>query len=113
MEIIIVAAIVIAGAIYFIMGRRKDIPETVVKTEQAAPEPVVVKEEVKPAEPVVPATPKFVPPVTTEVKEAIKEVSKALDVNGDGKVNLADATAAVKKATTKAKTTVSKAKKKK
>lgn len=115
MEIIIVAAIVIAAAVYFILRKDKDIPETVVKTEQADPVPVAVKEEVKPAEtkPSVPATPTFVPPVTTEVKAAIKEVSKALDVNGDGKVNLADATAVVKKAATKAKAATTKAKKKK
>ena len=120
MEIIIVAGIVIAAAVYFILRKGKDIPESVVKTEQTSPEPVVAKEEVKPAEsapapvaPAEPVKPTFVPPVTTEVKEAIKEVAKALDANGDGKVTLADATAVVKKAATKAKSATTKAKKKK
>jgi hypothetical protein len=116
MEIIIVAGIVIAAAVYFILRKGKDIPESVVKTEQTSPEPVVAKEEVKPAEPVTPsepAKPTFIPPVTTEVKAAIKEVAKALDANGDGKVTLADATAVVKKAATKAKSATTKAKKKK
>ena len=44
---------------------------------------------------------------------AEKEVKTTLDVNKDGKVNLADATEIVKTATTKAKTAVAKAKKKK
>jgi len=110
MEIIIVAVAILAVAGYFILRKGKDIPETVVKTEQTQP----VVEEVKPAEtPSAPATPTFVPTVTQEVKEFVEEAKATLDVNGDGKVNLADATAAVKKATTKAKTTVARAKKKK
>lgn len=111
MEIIIVAVAILAVAAYFILRKGKDIPESVVKTEQAQP----VVEEVKPAEPTPAAqvTPTFVPTVTQEVKEFVEEAKATLDVNDDGKVNLADATAAVKKATTKAKTAVSKAKKKK
>jgi hypothetical protein len=112
MEIIIVAVAILAVAGYFILRKGKDIPEIVVKTEQAQP----VVEEVKPAEPVVPAepaTPTFVPTVTQEVKEFVEEAKATLDVNDDGKVNLADATEVVKKATTKAKTAVAKAKKKK
>jgi hypothetical protein len=112
MEIIIIAVAILAVAGYFILRKRKDIPESVVNTEQAQP----VVEEAKPAEPTAPAapaTPTFVPTVTQEVKEFVEETKATLDVNGDGKVNLADATAAVKKATTKAKTTVTRAKKKK
>ena len=112
MEIIIVAIAVLAVAGYFILRKGKDIPESVVKTEQAQP----VVEEVKPTEPVVsaePATPTFVPTVTQEVKEFVEEAKATLDVNDDGKVNLADATEVVKTATTKAKTAVAKAKKKK
>lgn len=109
MEIIIVAVAILAVAAYFILRKGKDIPESVVKTEQAQP----VVEEVPPAEPTAPAAPTFVPTVTQEVKEFVEEAKATLDVNDDGKVNLADATAAVKKATTKAKTAVSKAKKKK
>ena len=112
MEIIIVAVAILAVAGYFILRKGKDIPESVVKTEQAQP----VVEEVPPAEPTAPAapvTPTFVPTVTQEVKEFVEEAKATLDVNEDGKVNLADATEVVKKATTKAKTAVSKAKKKK
>jgi hypothetical protein len=112
MEIIIVAVAILAVAGYFILRKGKDIPETVVKTEQAQP----IVEEVKPVEPVVlaePATPSFVPAVTQEVKEFVAETKTILDVNNDGKVNLADATEVVKKATTKARTAVAKAKKKK
>jgi hypothetical protein len=109
MEIIIVAVAILAVAGYFILRKGKDIPESVVKTEQTQP----VVEEAKPAEPTEPAKPTFVPAVTQEVKEFVEETKATLDVNGDGKVNLADATAAVKKATTKAKTTVTRAKKKK
>ena len=110
MEIIIVAIAVLAVAGYFILRKGKDIPETVVKTEQAQP----VVEEVKPVEtPSTPVTPTFVPTVTQEVKEFVEEAKATLDVNDDGKVNLADATEVVKTATTKAKTAVAKAKKKK
>ena len=111
MEIIIIAVAILAVAGYFILRKGKDIPESVVKTEQAQP----VVEEVPPAEPTptAPVTPTFVPTVTQEVKEFVEEAKATLDVNEDGKVNLADATEVVKKATTKAKTAVSKAKKKK
>jgi cytoskeletal protein RodZ len=110
MEIIIVAVAILAVAAYFILRRNKDIPESVVKTEQAAPapveEPAPVKTETVAVEPA--PAPTFVPPVTTAVKE-----TNVLDLNKDGKVDLADAKEAVKQTVAKAKTATSRAKKKK
>jgi hypothetical protein len=120
MEIIIVAVAILAVAGYFILRKSKDIPESVVKTEQYTPTPVV-----EPAPlgteasavtvsidaPLVETksdTITFVPPVTTAVKEA-----NILDINSDGKVNLEDAKEAVKQTVAKAKTATSRAKKKK
>lgn len=112
MEIIIVAVAVLAVAAYFILRRSKDIPESVVKTEQTSPapveEPAPVKTETVAVEPAPPSAPTFVPPVTTAVKE-----TNVLDLNNDGKVNLADAKEAVKQTVAKAKTATSRAKKKK
>jgi hypothetical protein len=120
MEIIIVAIAILAVAGYFIMRRSKDIPESVVKTEQTSPAPVVepvplgteasvvtVSVDTKPVE-TKSDTITFVPPVTTAVKEA-----NILDINSDGKVNLADAKEAVKQTVAKAKTAATKARKKK
>jgi len=118
MEIIIVAVAILAVAGYFILRKSKDIPESVVKTEQSAPvvEPVplgteasvvTVSVDTKPVE-VKSDTITFVPPVTTAVKEA-----NILDINSDGKVNLADAKEAVKQTVAKAKTAATKARKKK
>jgi hypothetical protein len=105
MEIIIVAIAILAVAGYFILRKSKEIPESVVKTEQVAPvvEPIPAGTEASVA-----ATPTFVPPVTTAVKEA-----NILDINNDGKVNLEDAKEAVKQTVAKAKTTATRAKKKK
>jgi len=118
MEIIIVAVAILAVAGYFITRKSKDIPESVVKTEQSAPvvEPVplgteasvvTVSVDTKPVE-TKSDTITFVPPVTTAVKEA-----NILDINSDGKVNLEDAKEAVKQTVAKAKTATSKARKKK
>jgi hypothetical protein len=101
MEIIIVAVAVLAVAAYFILRRSKDIPESVVKTEQNTPAPVAepapssvdavtVSNDAKPVE-TQSDTITFVPPVTTAVKE-----TNVFDLNNDGKVNLADAKEAVK-----------------
>jgi len=118
MEIIIVAIAILAVAGYFITRRSKDIPESVVKTEQAATvvEPVPLGTEasvvtVSIDAPVVETksdTITFVPPVTTAVKEA-----NILDINKDGNVNLDDAKEAVKQTVAKAKTATTKARKKK
>jgi|TARA_R110000868_G_scaffold77188_1_gene221314 hypothetical protein len=118
MEIIIVAIAILAVAGYFILRKSKDIPESVVKTEQSAPvvEPVplgteasvfTVSIDTKPVE-AKSDTITFVPPVTTAVKEA-----NILDINNDGKVNLEDAKEAVKQTVAKAKTAATKARKKK
>jgi len=120
MEIIIVAVAILAVAAYFILRKSKEIPESVVKTEQASPTPAVdpvplgteasvvtVSVDTKPVE-TKSDTITFVPPVTTAVKEA-----NILDINNDGKVNLDDAKEAVKKTVAKAKTATSRAKKKK
>jgi len=106
MEIIIVAVAILAVAGYFITRKSKDIPESVVKTEQSAPvvEPVplgteasvvTVSVDTKPVE-TKSDTITFVPPVTTAVKEA-----NILDINSDGKVNLEDAKEAVKQTVAK------------
>jgi hypothetical protein len=120
MEIIIVAVAILAVAAYFILRKSKEIPESVLKTEQTSPAPVV---DPLPAgteasavtvsidAPLVETksdTITFVPPVTTAVKEA-----NILDINSDGKVNLEDAKEAVKQTVAKAKTATSRAKKKK
>jgi len=120
MEIIIVAIAILAAAGYFITRKSKDIPESVVKTEQYTPTPVVelvplgteasvvtVSVDTKPVE-TKSDTITFVPPVTTAVKEA-----NILDLTGDGKVNLDDAKEAVKQTVAKAKTAATKARKKK
>ena len=118
MEIIIVAIAILAVAGYFILRKSKDIPESVVKTEQSAPvvEPVplgteasvfTVSIDTKPVE-AKSDTITFVPPVTTAVKEA-----NILDINKDGKVTLDDAKEAVKQTVAKAKTAATKARKKK
>jgi hypothetical protein len=118
MEIIIVAVAILAVAGYFILRKSKDIPESVVKTEQAAPvvEPVPSNTEASAVTVSIDTPPvetksdtiTFVPPVTTAVKEA-----NILDINSDGKVNLADAKEAVKQTVAKAKTAATKARKKK
>ena len=110
MEIIIVAVAILAVAAYFILRRSKDIPESVVKTEQTSPAPVEEPAPVKTETVAVESAPAptFVPPVTTAVKE-----TNVLDLNNDGKVNLADAKEAVKQTVAKAKTATSRAKKKK
>ena len=120
MEIIIVAIAILAVAGYFILRKGKDIPESVVKTEQASPAPVVepvplgteasvvtVSVDTKPVE-TKSDTITFVPPVTTAVKEA-----NILDINKDGKVTLDNAKEAVKQTVAKAKTAATKARKKK
>ena len=118
MEIIIVAVAILAVAGYFILRKSKDIPESVVKTEQSAPvvEPVplgteasavTVSIDTKPVE-TKSDTITFVPPVTTAVKE-----TNILDINKDGKVTLDDAKESVKQTVAKAKTATSRAKKKK
>ena len=120
MEIIIVAVAILAVAGYFILRKGKDIPESVVKTEQNTPAPVAepapssvdvsvvtVSNDAKPVE-TKSDTITFVPPVTTAVKE-----TNVFDLNNDGKVNLADAKEAVKQTVAKAKTATAKAKKKK
>jgi hypothetical protein len=106
MEIIIVAVAILAVAFYFISRKGKDIPESVVKTEQNTPAPVEEPAPVKTE--TVAVEQASAPPVTTAVKE-----TNILDLNNDGKVNLADAKEAVKKTVAKAKTATSKAKKKK
>jgi hypothetical protein len=108
MEIIIVAVAILAVAAYFILRRSKDIPESVVKTEQTSPAPVEEPAPVKTETVAVETAPTFVPPVTTAVKE-----TNVLDLNKDGKVDLADAKEAVKQTVAKAKTATSRAKKKK
>jgi hypothetical protein len=112
MEIIIVAVAILAVAAYFILRKSKEIPESVLKTEQASPTPVVdplpAGTEASVAAPAPVSAPTFVPPVTTAVQEA-----NILDLNNDGKVNLEDAKEAVKKTVAKAKTATSRAKKKK
>ena len=118
MEIIIVAVAILAVAGYFILRKDKDIPESVVKTEQYTPvvEPVPLGTEASAVTVSIDAplvetksdTITFVPPVTTAVKEA-----NILDLTGDGKVNLDDAKEAVKQTVAKAKTATSRAKKKK
>jgi hypothetical protein len=87
------------------LRKSKEIPESVLKTEQSSPvvDPVPVGTEASVA-----ATPTFVPPVTTAVKEA-----NILDINKDGKVTLDDAKEAVKQTVAKAKSTTSRAKNKK
>ena len=114
MEIIIVAVAILAVAGYFILRKGKDIPESVVKTEQNTPAPVVepvpagTEASVAAPAPEVVSAPTFIPPVTTAVQE-----TNVLDLNNDGKVNLADAKEAVKKTVAKAKTATARAKKKK
>jgi hypothetical protein len=110
MEIIIVAVAILAVAGYFILRKSKEIPESVVKTEQSAPvvDPIPAGTEASVAAPAPVSAPTFVPPVTTAVKEA-----NILDINNDGKVNLDDAKEAVKQTVAKAKTATSRAKKKK
>jgi len=117
MEIIIVAIAILAVAGYFITRKNKDIPESVVKTEQSAPvvEPVPLGTEASAVTVSIDATLvetksdtiTFVPPVTTAVKEA-----NILDINSDGQVNLEDAKEAVKQTVAKAKTAATKARKK-
>ena len=120
MEIIIVAVAILAVAAYFILRKNKDIPESVVKTEQYTPTPVVepvplgteasvvtVSIDTKPVE-AKSDTITFVPPVTTAVKEA-----NILDIDNNGKVNLDDAKEAVKQTVTKAKSAANNARKKK
>jgi hypothetical protein len=110
MEIIIVAVAILAVAGYFILRKSKDIPESVVKTEQYTPvvDPLPAGTEASVAAPAPVSAPTFVPPVTTAVQEA-----NILDINNDGKVNLDDAKEAVKQTVAKAKTATSRAKKKK
>jgi len=118
MEIIIVAIAILAVAGYFITRRSKDIPESVVSTDQSAPvvEPVPLGTEASAVTVTIDAplvetksdTITFVPPVTTAVKEA-----SILDINSDGQVNLEDAKEAVKQTVAKAKTATTKARKKK
>jgi hypothetical protein len=110
MEIIIVAIAILAVAGYFITRKSKDIPESVVNTEQYTTTPVVdpvpLGTEASVAAPA--PAPTFVPPVTTAVQEA-----NILDLTGDGKVNLEDAKEAVKQTVAKAKTATTRARKKK
>lgn len=108
MEIIIVAIAILAVAGYFITRKSKDIPESVVSTDQSAPvvEPVPLGTEASVAAPA--PAPTFVPPVTTAVQE-----TNILDLTGDGKVNLEDAKEAVKQTVAKAKTATTRARKKK
>jgi hypothetical protein len=81
MEIVIIVAVVVIGAVIYIYNKNKTLDVNQDGKVDAAD-------------------------IKAAVKTVVADVKKAADVDGDGKVTVADAKAAVKKTTTKAKTTV-------